>query len=184
MLKILSNVEVFTNFQQILTWSQSESCTNQLSWFPLPHSLQLSPILCLSHSLNVWCLAVVIQELDHLYIEAKECSVLFQFSFSSIFFAINPRKKRSAAHLYIFFDQFKCCQLCDGVVIHLIQLSPYFFAGLSFIYVLPFLCFLIFLCLSPVSVVYSGGFLFASLGAFLSNGFVCGVVSKHHNSHR
>jgi hypothetical protein len=47
-------------------------------------------------------LAVVIQELDHLYIEAKECSVLFQFSFSSIFFSINPRKKRSTAHLYIF----------------------------------------------------------------------------------
>jgi hypothetical protein len=39
---------------------------------------------------------------------------------------------------------------------------------------LPLLRFLIFLCLSPVSVVYSGGFLVVSLGAFHSNGFVCG----------
>ncbi|XP_011011716.1 PREDICTED: uncharacterized protein LOC105116189 isoform X2 [Populus euphratica] len=53
------------------------------------------------------CLAVVMQELDHLYIEAKECSVLFQFSFSSIFFSINPRKKGLPPIFTFFFGG--CC---------------------------------------------------------------------------
>jgi hypothetical protein len=37
--KILACIDVFTNFWQILTWSQSESCMYPPSWFPLPHSL-------------------------------------------------------------------------------------------------------------------------------------------------